>query len=75
MGKDPKDYDHVNDRPGHDMRYAIDSTKLQKELGWKPEYTDFKSGLKATIDWYKENEAWWKPQKQATEAKYQKQGQ
>lgn len=75
MGKGPKDYDHVNDRPGHDMRYAIDSTKLRNELGWMPEYTDFESGLKATIDWYKENEAWWKPQKQATEAKYKKQGQ
>ena len=75
MGKDPKGYEHVNDRPGHDMRYAIDSTKLQTQLGWKPEYTDFESGLKATIDWYKDNEAWWKPQKQATEDKYKKQGQ
>jgi dTDP-glucose 4,6-dehydratase len=75
MGKDPKGYEHVNDRPGHDMRYAIDSTKLQTQLGWKPDYTDFESGLKATIDWYKENEAWWKPQKQATEDKYKKQGQ
>lgn len=75
MGKDPKGYEHVNDRPGHDMRYAIDSSKLQQQLGWKPEYTDFKTGLQATIYWYKENEAWWKPQKQATEAKYKKQGQ
>jgi dTDP-glucose 4,6-dehydratase len=75
MGKDPKGYEHVNDRPGHDMRYAIDSTKLQTQLDWKPDYTDFESGLKATIDWYKENEAWWKPQKQATEHKYKKQGQ
>lgn len=75
MGKDPTDYEHVNDRPGHDMRYAIDSSKLQNQLGWKPEYTDFNTGLQATINWYKENEAWWKPQKQATEAKYKKQGQ
>ncbi|HWT40720.1 MAG TPA: dTDP-glucose 4,6-dehydratase [Dongiaceae bacterium] len=70
MGKDPKDYDHVADRPGHDMRYAIDSTKLRTELGWEPQFTDFESGLKDTIDWYTTNEAWWKPQKAETEAKY-----
>lgn len=70
MGKDPKDYEHVADRPGHDMRYAIDSTKLRTELGWMPQFTDFESGLKNTIDWYITNEAWWKPQKAETEAKY-----
>jgi len=70
MGKDPSDYEHVADRPGHDMRYAIDSTKLQTELGWKPQYTDFESGLKDTVEWYTQNEAWWKPQKAETEAKY-----
>jgi len=74
MGKDPKDYDHVNDRPGHDLRYAIDSTKLRKELGWEPKYTDFRAGLAATIEWYKQNEAWWKPQKAETEAKYKELG-
>ncbi|HZM64612.1 MAG TPA: dTDP-glucose 4,6-dehydratase [Candidatus Saccharimonadales bacterium] len=74
MGK-PKDwYEHVNDRAGHDMRYAIDATKLQTELGWEPKYSDFKEGLKATIDWYKANEVWWRPQKEATEAKYAKKG-
>ena len=72
MRRDPKDYDHVVDRPGHDMRYAIDSTKLRKELGWKPQFTDFDSGLKDTIDWYTKNEAWWKPQKAETEEKYAK---
>jgi dTDP-glucose 4,6-dehydratase len=71
MGKDKSDYDHVNDRPGHDLRYAIDSSKLREELGWEPKYTDFRSGLTDTIKWYQDNEAWWKPQKQETEAKYQ----
>ena len=74
MGKNPSDYEHVTDRPGHDMRYAIDSTKLRRELGWMPKFTNFEEGLKSTIDWYTNNEAWWKPQKEATEAKYQKAG-
>jgi len=72
MGKDSKDYEHVADRPGHDMRYAIDSTKLRNELGWAPQFTDFEAGLKDTIDWYVGNEAWWKPQKAETEEKYRK---
>jgi dTDP-glucose 4,6-dehydratase len=74
MGKDSKDYDHVNDRPGHDLRYAIDATKLQAELGWEPKFTDFKTGLAHTIKWYQENEAWWRPQKETTEKKYQELG-
>ena len=65
----------VTDRPGHDRRYAIDSTKLQRELGWRPAHTDFAEGLKQTIDWYVENEAWWRPAKEATEARYRAQGQ
>ncbi len=74
LGKDTKDYDHVNDRPGHDLRYAIDATKLKKELGWVPKYTDFRAGLADTIKWYQDNQDWWKPQKQATEAKYKELG-
>lgn len=75
MGKDENDFDWVKDRPGHDRRYAIDSTKLRTELGWQPQHTDFEKGLAQTIQWYKNNEAWWRPAKEATEAKYAKQGQ
>ncbi|MGH2836687.1 MAG: dTDP-glucose 4,6-dehydratase, partial [Solirubrobacteraceae bacterium] len=52
MGRDPRDFDHVNDRPGHDMRYAIDASKLRDELGWRPTFQDFEQGLAATIAWY-----------------------
>lgn len=75
MGRAEDDFDWVKDRPGHDRRYAIDSSKLRRELGWSPRHTDFSEGLKATIDWYRGNEAWWRPAKEGTEAKYKKQGQ
>nr|WP_239552435.1 dTDP-glucose 4,6-dehydratase [Brachybacterium muris] len=75
MGRDTGDYDHVADRPGHDLRYAIDSTRLREQLGWQPAYGDFEQGLAATVDWYRANEAWWRPQKEATEAKYARAGQ
>ncbi|HXR50257.1 MAG TPA: dTDP-glucose 4,6-dehydratase [Verrucomicrobiae bacterium] len=74
MGKDSSDYDHVNDRPGHDLRYAIDASRLRNDLGWSPKFTDFREGLKATIEWYQQNENRWKPQKEATEAKYKELG-
>lgn len=68
-------YDLVTDRPGHDLRYAIDSTKLRTELGWTPTYGAFESGLAATIDWYRDNEAWWAPTKDGVEAFYASKGQ
>lgn len=75
MGKDENNFEWVKDRPGHDRRYAIDSTKLRTELGWQPQHTNFEEGLAQTIQWYKDNESWWRPAKEATEAKYAKQGQ
>lgn len=75
MGKDADDFEWVKDRPGHDRRYAIDSSKLRRELGWMPKHTDFDEGLDDTIAWYTENEDWWRADKDAVEAKYAKQGQ
>lgn len=75
MGKDADDFDWVKDRPGHDRRYAIDSTKLRRELGWQPKHTNFDEGLRDTIAWYEDNRDWWEGAKQETEAKYAKQGQ
>lgn len=75
MGKAEDDFDWVKDRPGHDRRYAIDSTKLRTELGWMPKHTDFDQGLAETIKWYEDNRGWWESEKEATEAKYTKQGQ
>ncbi|WP_457101000.1 dTDP-glucose 4,6-dehydratase [Microbacterium sp. P5_E9] len=75
MGQ-PKDaYDHVTDRAGHDLRYAIDSSRLRRELGWAPRFQDFEAGIAATIDWYRANEDWWAPAKDATEAFYASKGQ
>ncbi len=75
MGRPADAYDRVNDRPGHDLRYAIDASKLREEIGWQPRYRDFESGLAATIAWYRANEDWWRPQKDAVEATYAAQGQ
>lgn len=75
FGKAENDFEWVKDRPGHDRRYAIDSTKLRRELGWQPQHTDFAAGLADTIKWYRDHEDWWRPAKDATEARYKAQGQ
>jgi dTDP-glucose 4,6-dehydratase len=71
MDQPPDAFDLVPDRPGHDLRYSNDSTKIRSELGWQPQYAEIGAGLAATIDWYRSSDWWWRPQKQATEAKYQ----
>jgi dTDP-glucose 4,6-dehydratase len=69
-GQERDAYDLVPDRPGHDLRYAIDSTKLREELGWRPQYTTFRDGLEATFAWYRDHQDWWRPHKDATEKRY-----
>lgn len=77
MGKPgaPVAYEHVADRPGHDQRYAMDASKLRAQLGWAPRYTDLRAGLAQTIAWYRDNESWWRPHKDAIEADYARLGQ
>jgi dTDP-glucose 4,6-dehydratase len=75
MGRDPDDFEHVADRAGHDLRYAIESGKLRSELGWSPQFQDFEAGLADTIEWYTAHEDWWRPHKEATEAAYAAKGQ
>ncbi|WP_296604011.1 dTDP-glucose 4,6-dehydratase [Nocardioides sp.] len=75
FGRPDDDFDHVTDRAGHDLRYAIDATKLRTELGWEPAYRDFESGLAATIEWYVAHEDWWRPHKESVEAGYAAKGQ
>jgi dTDP-glucose 4,6-dehydratase len=74
FGRPTDDFDHVTDRAGHDLRYAIDSSRLRTELGWEPAFTDFGAGLRDTVEWYRANEAWWRPAKAATEARYAQAG-
>lgn len=74
MDRDPEDFDAVDDRAGHDLRYAIDPGDLRDELGWAPGHTDFAEGLRATIEWYRDNEWWWAPLKEQAEARYAEQG-
>ncbi|MCF6414143.1 dTDP-glucose 4,6-dehydratase [Collinsella tanakaei] len=75
MGRPEDAFDWVRDRPGHDRRYAIDPTKLRRELGWEPAHTDFAAGLERTIAWYRDHESWWRAAKDAAEARYAAQGQ
>jgi dTDP-glucose 4,6-dehydratase len=75
MGKPADWFDHVTDRAGHDLRYAIDATKLRDELGWTPRYTDLRAGLEQTVAWYAEHRDWWAPQKAQVEARYAEAGQ
>ena len=70
MGRPEGWYDQVSDRPGHDVRYAINADKLRSELGWAPKYVCFRDGLAQTIEWYQANERWWRPLKDRAEAKY-----
>jgi dTDP-glucose 4,6-dehydratase len=62
MGKDESSIEYVEDRKGHDLRYSVDYTKINRELGYEPQ-VKFEDGLKETIQWYRDNEAWWKPLK------------
>lgn len=75
MGQPSDSFDFVTDRPGHDLRYAIDSTKLRTNLDWKPRYTNFDEGIAATIDWYTEHRTWWENDKTSVEDFYRARGQ
>lgn len=68
MGKAERAIKFVQDRPGHDMRYSLDSSKLKK-LGWSPQY-GLDAGLKKTVDWYLQHENWWRPLKNKLEPRY-----
>ena len=75
LGRPADDYDHVNDRPGTTCATPSTRRSCATSSGWRPRYADFGEGLAATIGWYRANEAWWRPQKAATEAKYAEPGQ
>jgi len=69
LGKPESLITSVKDRPGHDRRYALDSRKIKRELGWKPEHK-FEYWLKRVVKWYVDNEAWWRPLKKRAESIY-----
>lgn len=64
LGRTESSINYVEDRLGHDRRYAIDASKIRGQLGWTPKH-DFESGIKSTVEWYKANEKWWRPLKKA----------
>ncbi len=64
MGQPADAFDWVGDRAGHDLRYAIDASKLERKLGWHPQITDFSVGLQQTIDWYSKHKDWCNRKKQ-----------
>jgi len=70
MGVGEDGFDHVTDRPGHDLRYAIDASRTREELGWAPLLTELREGLQHTIDWYSDHRDWWEPVKERVEARY-----
>ena len=72
MGKDESWIEYVKDRPGHDRRYAVDWSKTQKELGWEPQYVDLDKGLERTVQWYMDNQDWWKRVKSGVYQDYTK---
>jgi len=74
FGKDKANLKFVKDRPGHDRRYAVDWSKIRKELDWKPEF-EFDVWLEKTVEWYKANEWWWRPLKKEAEKLYEGTGQ
>ncbi len=74
MGKPADWFEHVGDRPGHDMRYAIDASKLRAETDWRPRYSDLRAGLADTIRWYTDNRDWWEASKVAAEKAYARLG-
>jgi dTDP-glucose 4,6-dehydratase len=67
MGKDEGFITYVTDRPGHDYRYGLDTSKIEREFGWRPS-VDMETGLEKTVDWYRNNEWWWWPLKERLSA-------
>jgi len=71
MGKKEDEIEYINDRLGHDKRYAIDFSKIKRELGWQPKIS-FKEGIEKTVEWYKNNQSWWKDIKSGEYKNYYK---
>jgi dTDP-glucose 4,6-dehydratase len=69
LGEDKSKIEYVSDRPGHDRRYAVDTTKIKLELGWQPQ-VEFLDGLREMVNWYKNNETWWKKLKSGEYLEY-----